>query len=511
MTDSKDSFPRRPRKDASREPPTLDLKATVVDTPAAADEAKPSADTSGAPAETPASAGPSDTLPAADATVGTKERADSLPPADTESALIEPSDTLRTEGDRPDALPPGNADALGAESMAPPASAPANRRSGASFGSLLGAGLLGGLISAGALAAYDQWRSSQGGGAQVAQLQQQLSGFARQDNLRALEGRLAALESGQGTVTQRLQAAQALAERAAARAEEAANRPAGAAAPAAPGAPPQPSPDLTNRLAALETQLRDRNQAPTPAVTELTNRVAGLETQLRSQGQAATTAVQGQERRLGELDQRLAALDQRLGGLDQRIGSLDQRVGAVTRQVAEGGSEATRAGTRVVLADRLANALREGAPYGEVLAGLRRFTPDAARLQPLEPFAGGGAPTAAALAQSFEPVGERILRESRPADESWTDRLLRMADRVVTVRAVNEPGGTGVPGLVTRIEQALARGALADAAAAFDALPEPSRRVGEEWGRTLKQRAAAEAAARAVAAEAVASLNQSTR
>ncbi|HEY8380776.1 MAG TPA: hypothetical protein VIL09_01375 [Microvirga sp.] len=511
MTDSKDPFPRRPRKDASREPPTLDLKATVVDTPAPADEAKPSADTSGVPDETPVSAGLSDTLPAADATAITGERADSLPPADTEPAVIEPSDTLRAEGDRPDALPPGNADGVGTESMAPPPPpASADRRSGASFGSLLGAGLLGGLIGAGALAAYDQWRSSQGGGAQLAQVQQQLSGFARQDNLRALEGRLAALESGQGTVNQRLQAAQTLAERAATRAEEAASRPA-AAVPAAPGAPPQPSPDLTNRLAALETQLRDRNQAPTPAVTELTNRVAGLETQLRGQGQAATTAAQGQERRLGELDQRLAALDQRLGSLDQRVGSLDQRVGAVTRQVAEGGSEATRAGTRVVLVDRLANALREGAPYGEVLAGLRRFTPDAARLQPLEPFAGGGAPTAAALAQSFEPVGERILRESRPADESWTDRLLRMADRVVTVRAVNEPGGTGVPGLVTRIEQALARGAFADAAAAFDALPEPSRRVGEGWGRTLKQRAAAEAAARAVAAEAVASLNQSTR
>jgi hypothetical protein len=306
----------------------------------------------------------------------------------------------------------------------------------------------------------------------IAQLEQQLGTLARQENLQRVEGRLGALESAQASVNQRLQAAQALAERAGTRAEEALNRP----APAAPAAPaPQTSAaltDLGNRIGALESQMRERTQAAAVAA------------------QAGSAAMQALERRLAEQDQRLAGL---------------------ARQAAEGGSEATRAGTRVVLADRLNSALRDGAPYQDVLAALTRFNTDPARLQPLEPFAAQGAPTASALAQSFKPLSEQILRESRADTANWSDRLMRMAERVVSVRSVNEPGSGGVPGLVARIDNALARGAFTDAAAAWDALPEPARRQSEDWGRQLKQRAAAETASRAIAADAIAALNPSTR
>ena len=67
-----------------------------------------------------------------------------------------------------------------------------------------------------------------------------------------------------------------------------------------------------------------------------------------------------------ELEQRLGMATQPLEG---RMRELEQRLAALSRQVAEGGSDATRAGTRVVLAERLHDALREGAPYADVLAG----------------------------------------------------------------------------------------------------------------------------------------------
>ena len=98
-------------------------------------------------------------------------------------------------------------------------------------------------------------------------------------------------------------------------------------------------------------------------------------------------------------------------GLEKRLADQDQKLATLTRQVAEGGSDATRAGTRVVLADRLNNALRDGAPYADVLGALTRLNVDPARLQPLEPFASQGAPTAASLAQSFKPLSEQMLRE----------------------------------------------------------------------------------------------------
>src|SRR6185436_1500031 len=133
----------------------------------------------------------------------------------------------------------------------------------------------------------------------------------------------------------------------------------------------------------------------------------------------------------------------------------------------------------------------------------------------LEPYATEGAPSAADLAQSFKPLGERILAESGPTaaagTASWTDRLRRLADDLVTVRSVVDTGGSTPASLVARINGALARGALRDAAAAWDALPGPARRTSEEWGRRLKQRVAAEDASQTLSERAAAALDASTR
>jgi hypothetical protein len=246
-------------------------------------------------------------------------------------------------------------------------------------------------------------------------------------------------------------------------------------------------------------------------MTDLSNRLAALETQVRegvAQAKESAQAAAGATQTLTGTTQTLESATQTL---ERRIAEQDERLAALSRQVAEGGSEAMRAGTRVLLADRLSDALRTGAPFGDILKGLQRFQTDPARLAALEPFAKDGAPTAAALAQSFQPLSERILRETGPSSDSWSDRLLRMMERVITIRPVDEPGSNSPSSLVARIRSALSRGAFAEAAAAWDALPEPGRRVSEEWGRQLKQRAAADNAARAIAADAIAALNASTQ
>ncbi len=429
-----------------------------------------------------------------------------------------------------------------------PGSAPPPERRSAGFGSLAGAGLLGGLIGAGLLYGLQTWRSSQApDDPRIAQIEQRLGALPRADALQGLDRRIAALESAQTQLGQRVGTAQSLAERAAARAEEAANRPAPAApgapapdrpappaaepGPAAPSAPPAPTagPDLANRLAALEDQVR--NPA---AATELANRLGALETQLRERTEASTGADQALERRLGEtrqalegrvaetsqgLERRLTEATQRLEArigetsqaLEQRVAASDQRIEALGRQLAEWNPDAIRAGLRVVLADRLNDALNQGAPFADVLGSLRGFAVAPERLQALEPLAASGAPTVAALRQDFGPLSERIERTARGEAEGVVDRLLRMTDKVVSVRSLGDPNSNAVPDLLARIENALDRGALRDAAAAWDALPEASRRVGEDWGRRLKARVAAEEAARGIASDAIAALNAQGR
>jgi hypothetical protein len=328
--------------------------------------------------------------------------------------------------------------------------------------------------------------------------------------------------------------------------------------------------DLDGRLGGIETAARERAQELSGALQSLQGAVRRLEQSTQSlQGlvQPLPDAVQNLDRRLGEQDGRLAglsrqietaderlnqlgqqlqaqdgrlgALGQQLEGQDGRLAEIGQRLGAQDARLAEmgqqlrgqderlaalgGGLQGQEARLsdlsrqfadrdpgpplRVVAADRVAGALREGAPYAPALDALRRLGADPAPLQALEPFATGGAPTAAALAGEFQPLAERMIREGRPAPVSLTDRLWRMAGEVVTVRPVGEGTGTDVESSVARIEAALRRGAIAEAAAAFDALPEAARAPVEAFGRKLRERAAAETAAGQVSAAALSALS----
>jgi hypothetical protein len=546
VTDSSD--PRRPkssRKKSSREPATIDLKATVIDdgaapsgSPAAEPQDTLRQDTLGRDTMGPDAFGPDTLAGAAPAPemISESETPD-LKPEETTLGGESPAEDLAASrqatldsGIGTDTLPsgeePGRPDAASSDSsfqetptfqtgedtvLPPPAP---ERRSAA--GALIGAGLLGGVIGAGLLYGLQGWQGSPGGGQPVelrlAQLEQRVGALRQpgppgpvQGNLQALSERVQTLETARGELSQQLQAVQGSAEQAARQAQEALNRPV--------PEPPAPAPqneaaltDLSNRLSGLEGQVRTNAENLTNAANAaqgLDGRIADLDRRFADQ-----------DRRFGEAERRFTEVERRFTDTERRFSEQEQRIAALSQQAAENtrtAETASQTGTRVVLAGRLNDALHSGTPYAEVLEGVRTAGTDPARVAALEPFAAQGAPTAAALAKSFEPVETAILRESRGPAEGWTDRILRMADRVVTVKPVNEPGSTGVPALVARIRQALDRGDVVEAAAAWGALPEPARRLSEDWGRQVKAVAQAQQAAQAVATDALATLNRTTQ
>lgn len=504
MTDS--SNPRAPkssRKKSAREPATIDLKATVVDDGArqenAGEDVKPEDRTAG---ET--RIGGEEAVAAPEATLDSGMGVDSIgpqdPPQDTLAQDTLAQDTLAQDIPARETLPqePVVHEQMAGEEPprdvppqdAPPEEArqepPARRTSSAA---LIGTGLLGGLVGAGIVYGLQVWQTpTRQEDQRLAQLEQRVNALAQRPAPQAQggaqpqadDGRVAALESATASLDQRVQAIQSAAEQAQAQAQEALNRP----QPAAP-----------------------QNDA---ALAEISSRLSGLEEQVRAGAQSASNAAnaaQALEGRVAELDNRLAEQGSRLTQQEQRLAALSSQV----TEANEGAEGAFQAGLRIVLAERLNEALRGGAPYADVLETLRRTGADAGRLAPLEPFAEQGAPTTAELAQRFEPLGAAILRESRGPAEGWSDRLMRMMDRVVTVRPVDEPGSTGAPSLVARIERALERGDVAEAAAAWEALPEPARRLSEEWGRQATAVAQAAQASQAVTANALAALNQTAQ
>ncbi len=560
MTDSSD--PRRPkssRKRHSREPATIDLKATVIDDGTPQDTAQ------GSTGEDAAKGvriheGTSDESPLAEASqaAGAEETiaGGAHPPA--EDVVASPEATLDS-GAGTDTLPTGDPslapsiqdvnsqeppfqeapfqqtssseaasqelptqDVPPQESLSggvPPKPTPERR---SSAGALIGSGLLGGLVGAGLVYGLQAWQAPPAQDDQrIAQLEQRVSALRQpspsgqpQGNTQALEERLQALEAARGSLDGRLQALQGTAEQASAQAQEALNRPAPETAPGAP-APQNEAAlnDLSTRLSALEEQVRTttQNAANVAGTTQdLDRRIADQDRRFTEQ-QQRLAQVDG---RFNEVERRFTESDRRFTDTDRRFSEQEQRLAALSQQVAENGRTAEAAGqtgAKVVLAGRLNEALSSGEPYAEVLDGIRKAGADAARIAPLEPFAGQGAPTPAKLAESFEPLETKILRESRGPADSWTDRLLRMADRVVTVRPVNEQDTAGVSGLVARIRQALERDDVVDAAAAWEALPEPSRRLSEDWGRQVKAVAQAHQAAQAIGTDALATLNRTTQ
>ncbi|MBB3021274.1 hypothetical protein FHR70_004365 [Microvirga lupini] len=556
MTDSSD--PRRSkssRKKPSREPATIDLKAFVIDdgsarpdpaaaAPEAAGESTLRQETLGQDTIGQGTVG--EETPAADS--GTGAQADetiasgSEPPA--EDVVASPEATLDS-GVGTDTLPSevsleqmagqdtsssgtpfqeSSGESSSSETRADPVPPPPAPERRSSAGALIGSGLLGGLVGAGLVYGLQTWQGASPAqdDPRIAQLEQRVNALRQQPppagqpqgGTQALEERIQALETARGELDQRLQGIQDTAQKAVSQAQEALNRPAPEAAQ--PQAAPETEAalaDLSTRLGALDEQLRANAQNATNAANasqELDRRLADLDRRFGEREQR----FQDTDRRLADLDRQLTESNRRFADADRRFGEQEQRLAALSQQAAENtknAATASQTGTRVVLAGRLNDALQSGTPYAEVLDGVKKAGTDPGRVAPLEPFAQEGAPTPAELARSFEPVETAILRESRGPAEGWTDRILRMADRVVTVRPVSEPGGSGVSALVTRIRQALERGDVVEAAAAWDALPEPSRRQSEDWGRQVKAVAEAHRAAQAISTDALATLNRTTQ
>jgi hypothetical protein len=553
-----------------REPPTLDLKAKEVKpdpakrsgpipAPAKGKEASPSARPAGpapaqgsgagqagataptartaSPEEAPVRRRPSITGDVPSSAEGGTATAASpasaskaAPKGPATSATAAPSGTASSGGTRGGAEPAKTA-ARPKEPVVPSA-----RRAGAGVGSLTTVGLLSGLIGAGLALGAEHYLATQCLDPRAKQVDSRIAALEQRSaspqaaaqggapaggaDTVALERRIGALESSNKNLTDSVAAARTTSQ-------AVANRPAGAPAPAA-----EPDPatrdaitGLTGRVTALEDGLRQSggaSQANTSALADIRTQLAGLRTSLEDQTRQGTATAQTNAAALSELTSRVASVQSQaaaqaeaattaLQAMQGRVSEDEKRLAGLSEQFTRFGPQAAQAGIRVIVADRASAALRDGAPLGPVLTTLQNVGTPAPQLEPLRPYANAAPPSPTALAREFEPLGRRIVEAARGPATTISDRLMRMADRIVTVRDVGETGGTDVGAQVGRIDKALSRGALAEAAAAWDTLPDDAKRISADWAARLKQRAAAEEAARRISVEALSAVDASLR
>lgn len=226
----------------------------------------------------------------------------------------------------------------------------------------------------------------------------------------------------------------------------------------------------------------------------LAGRIAGL-----AQGPAADTSALAAQAQRAEAA--VAAFGQRLDQVSGRVGAVETQA----KSAASLSPEATAA-ARIVLAERVRQALAAGRPFAGEVPALTKLGVAPAEMSALTAVAASGAPTREALLAGFRKYGGTFQREVMPASDSWTEKLIGLTSRIVTVRPVGDNGSNDPATLPVRLEGAIAAGDTVRAAALWGQLPEPARRASADFGTDLQKRAAADAAIAKIAQDAVAAL-----
>jgi hypothetical protein len=278
---------------------------------------------------------------------------------------------------------------------------------------------------------------------------------------------------------------------------------------AAPAAPPQGAASdsaLSDRVAALEAQLKTvaetigglgrRDEEVFTAARDARARVdanAAAVADLAQKIPAATAAERGAVEDLGK---RVAALE----SLGNRISALER-----SQQTAERGDRALRL---ALAATALNNAVERGDAFTPELAAVKALGGDPKLTAALQPFAGSGVPPAASLARELAELAPSLQASTAPPRESVLARLQANAEKLVQVRRVDEPAGSDADAIVARAQAKASRGDVGGAASELGQLPPDIRARAQAWITRALARQAAIDASRRLAADALAGVGK---
>ena len=285
------------------------------------------------------------------------------------------------------------------------------------------------------------------------------------------------------------------------------------------GPAPAPASAAPDQLAALERRLAALEQRPavsgpaepvSPAadpaeMRALAARISATEAAVKAAGDSASAAL-ATANRAAEASARPLPPPVDLQPLDKRLATLEAREAPMATM-----AQRSQAAGLAVVAQSIAQALDQGAPFEAALAAAASLGAEAGKLAPLQAVAKSGAPTARSLVRLWAGASSAALDsvQQPEGDQGWLDRLKAGASRVVRVRPVGEASGEDPGALAARIEAALGRGAVGEALASWAKLPEPARAASRAFGEAAGQQVAAQEAAQALISGALADLARS--
>ena len=274
--------------------------------------------------------------------------------------------------------------------------------------------------------------------------------------------------------------------------------------------------DLSNRVARVESTA-SRPAAPTPdpaaaaRISALEKSVASLRDELATvRGQSDSLAATLKE---GTATPREADEASDLAAINARLAQVEQATQTLTAEATK--HDAAPADDvplrRAVAATLLNVSVRQGQPYGDLLAASKTLVADPETLKPLEAFADSGIPSATVLCRELLAIVPKLAPAPpvmATTGSSIVNRLQEGAARLVRIERIDGSHTESAGAVVARIAASARQNDVAAAKAELNALPPADRAAAEPWIAKVDANDAALAASRQFAADAMAALTK---
>jgi hypothetical protein len=322
---------------------------------------------------------------------------------------------------------------------------------------------------------------------------------SRDNGVKALDARLAGVESNVRAIASRAPPAAADPKTL----DEVASRIAKLEAGA--GAPPQGAASdsaLADRIAALDAQLK--------TLAETIGSLGRRDEEVFAAARDARARVDANATAVADLAQKLpaatAAERAAVEAMGKRVGALEalgSRVDAVERSQ-QAAARDDRAVRLALAATALNTAVERGAAFTAELSAVKSLGGDPKLIAALEPFAASGVPASAVLAREFA----EFAQASAAPREGVLARLQMNAEKLIQVRRADESAGSEAGAIAARAEAKASRGDIGGAASELGQLPPDARARAQPWITRAQARQAAIDASRRLAADALSGLGK---
>jgi hypothetical protein len=277
-----------------------------------------------------------------------------------------------------------------------------------------------------------------------------------------------------------------------------------------PPPPPAPVPTKTSEAPVAKPQPAPA-QTPAPAPVPV---AAPAPPPPPPANPATDKAIADLTAKLAATNAEVARLGEKLQAVESQFAAPKNEARATTAAREAGASGAGDAAARLVVAQSLLGALRQGDDFSVQLAALQNFGADPARLAALR--AGLAAPPASRLGAAFAALAPKLAAAAAPpepgvkpaADAPATlfGRIEAEARKLVRIRPANAPDRSAAETQIDAIEKDLRAGDMGAALKERQLLPAPALALSADWAAAVQARIDAEAAARAELDEALQNL-----